>query len=57
MEANLSGADTLSLTPKACLLFNRPGTKLGECPFLGRPENVHRELSPNKEDNAFMKQK
>lgn len=38
MEANLSGADTQSLPPWACLLFNLPGTKLGQCPFLGRPQ-------------------
>lgn len=30
MEANLSGADMLSLTPQAHLLFKLPGTKLGQ---------------------------
>ena len=38
MEANLSEVDTQSLPPWACLLFNLPGTKLGQCPFLGRPQ-------------------
>ena len=39
MEASLSGADTWSLTPQARLLFSLPGTKLGQCPFLGRPRS------------------